>query len=87
MTKIERNILIVLFSFFGIPVTFSIMNAIWDYFRLSFSTNETIFIQKSECDTMAEPTFLTIVLVLIIAVAFTVLLVKGVELIALKIRQ
>lgn len=89
MTKIERNILIVLFSFFGIPFTFYIFSTIWDYFDLSFYNGENIFIQKSQdaCDPCeTEPTFLTILLILTLSILFTIFLVKMVKLIALKVR-
>lgn len=87
MTKIERNILIVLFSFFGIPFAFYIFSAIWDYFGLNHYNGENIFIQKSPCDpSETEPTFLTILFLLALSILFTLFLVRSVKLIVLKLK-
>ena len=69
MIKIHRNILIILFSIFTIPISFFVFSEIWEYFKLSIFKSENIFIRQSSCDpNEAEPTYLVIFIVLFIGI-------------------
>ena len=73
MTKIHYNILTVLFSFFGVVISFFIFSEIFSYFYLRLIKNPNwfflIFFKKSSCDPSEfEPNFFSIIVIFLIGI-------------------
>ncbi len=76
MNKVQSRILIVLFTVLTFPICGYVFSFIWDYFKLSSSKNDNIFIYTSECDPEEkEPTIIVFLIIFIFSVLLSKLII------------